>query len=63
MDRIRESWKAVVAALVAGAGVAIIALRNDSVIDTVEWIIIGVAVITGGTTVWSVPNKKRAAAS
>lgn len=63
MDRIAETWKAVVGAAVAGASVAIIALRNDSAIDTVEWIIIGVAVITGGTTVWAVPNKKRAATS
>ena len=60
MDRIAECWKAVVAALVAGAGVAVVALQNDGTIDTVEWIIVGVAVITGGGTVWAVPNKERA---
>lgn len=54
--KLSEIRKAVVGAVVPAASVAVAALTNDGAIDTVEWIIIGVAFLTGGGVVWAIPN-------
>lgn len=54
--KIPTMWKAIVAAIVAGAGAAVTAL-NDSVITTGEaWTIAGAVLGALGLT-WAIPNQ------
>lgn len=54
--KISAYWKAIVAALAAGAA-AVTTAAQDSVITGEEWTTAGIAVLAALGATWAVPNK------
>ncbi|MFI6249062.1 hypothetical protein [Streptomyces sp. NPDC051016] len=59
--KVSRYWKAIVAAVVAGAGAAGTAL-DDGKVTGPEAVVIGLAVLSGLGFTWAVPNRTTAAA-
>lgn len=54
--RVSKYWKAVVAALVAGAAALSTAVQNNQV-TAGEWWTVAIAVVTAAGATWAVPNR------